>query len=473
MKLRSASSVLWVAALCALVLASGSLTVGRQTGPAAYIPFYLLVTIVVAWQVGLVASIAVNLCATLGLDFFFTEPRFTLRVASAQDIIALISFAAVSLLVSHLSSLIRANAERLRTAEEEQRSLYALSRSALLLDWKVSVATQICFLVLDQLKLTGVALLAQDEHNLAFAGDGADAAETLHAALRAVTTQDEPGRSERIRLLRFGVRTIGVVLFRGSIEPLMADAVATLIATHLERTRALSAEVSAESQAVSERLRTAVLDGLAHAVKTPLTTIMVSSSGIREVGSLSPLQTELAEVIEGQASYLATLTDKLLRTAKLESGDLLFHPRDVDLRVLLEHALAGLRSEHDVDRVRVHLEDDATMFNADPQLLEMALVQLLENALKYSPDGTRVLLQSSRSPDGPEIFVHNEGSVISEREQSLIFERYYRSPSTEHQASGTGVGLSVAKRAVEAHGGQLHVESSVERGTTFTVRLPA
>ncbi len=181
----------------------------------------------------------------------------------------------------------------------------------------------------------------------------------------------------------------------------------------------------------------------------------------------------MAEVIEGQATYLATLTDKLLRTAKLEGGARLFQPRTIDLRVLLEHALAGLRSQHDVERILVAVEEGASTLEADPELLEMALVQVLENALKYSPDGTRVTLQSRSSAKELTISIHNEGPPIPEREQSLIFERYFRSPSIEHRASGTGVGLSVAKRAIEAHGGQIRVESNLAHGTTFTVRLPA
>ncbi len=465
-------SALWVVFVSALVLASGGLSIGRQLGPAASMPFYLLLTIFVAWRVGLVASILVSLCATLGLDFFFTEPRFTLRVASGQDVFALVSFAAVSLFISHLSSVLRAHAERLRVAEEEQRALYELSRSALLLDWKASVTAQLCSLVLDRFRLAGVALLDDRENDFAFAGDAGGAAETLRAALRATQSYDLPVRSERIRVLRSGVRPVGAVLFHGSFDKLTADAVATLIATHLERVRALTAEVSAESQAISERLRTAVLDGLAHAVKTPLTTIMVSSSGMREIGALSPLQAELAEVIEGQATYLAALTDKLLRTAKLESGDLLFHPQSVDLSVLVEHALASLRVQYDVERVRVPAGEVALTLQADPELLEMALVQLFENALKYSPDGTTIRLNITATPDSYDLAVHNEGSFLSERERGLIFERYYRSPAMEHRASGTGVGLSVAKRAIEAHGGQIRVESDPVKGTTFHLYLP-
>ena len=472
MKARSVRSVLWVLLLSAVVLASGTITAGHAIGPAASMPFYLLITIYAAWRIGLTASIAVSLCATLGLDFFFTEPRYTLRVTSGQDIFALVSFAAVSLLVSHLSNLIHINAEGLRVAEEEQRALYDLSRSALLLDWRASVPTQLCSIVLDRCKLAGVALLDLRDNELVYAGDGADAAEALHAALQAAQGSDRLDRPERIRLLRSGVRPIGAVLFRGSIDTFMADGIATLLATHLERVKALTAEVSAQSQAISERLRTAVLDGLAHSVKTPLTTIMVSSSGIREIGNLSSLQTELAEVIEGQALYLATLTDKLLRTSKLESSTVLFHRRAVDLRVLADHALGSLRSEYDVERVHTNLGEVATTLEADPELLEMALVQLLENALKYSPDGSTIRLQVTSSPDGLDLAVHNKGTFIQERERGLIFERFYRSPTIEHRASGTGVGLSVAKRAIEAHGGQIRVESDPQQGTTFLIHLP-
>lgn len=465
-------SGLWTAVACAVIFSSGGLALGHHLGPAATIPMYMLITLVVAWRAGFRASIAVAICATLGLDFFFTEPRFSLRVASVQDIFALTSFAAVSILVSQLSDRIRSNSDKLRSAEEQQRALYELSRGALLVDWKFPVGKQMCNLVLEKLHLTGVSMWDDREGSFSWAGDAASTSESLHASFRATRNYDLLSRAETIRLLRFGVRPVGAILFRGVLEPFTADAIATLIATHLERVRALKAEITAESQAVSERLRTAVLDGLAHAIKTPLTTIVVSSSGLREVGSLSPLQNELAEVIETQASYLATLTDKLLRTSKLGNIDVLVQPRSMDLRGLVKSALVELRTEYDTSRVHDGIPEGMIDLDVDSDLLRMAFVQVLENAFKYSPDTSDISLNAMLTAGGVEISVSNAGSFIAPSERTLIFERYYRSRSTEHRAPGTGIGLSVAKRAVEAHQGRIWVESDLDTGTTFHILLP-
>ncbi len=472
MRTFSIKSVLWSMAASILILVSGAITAGHEIGPAASIPLYLLITMIVALRAGFGASIAVAICATFGLDFFFTDPRFTLSVTSGQDLFALVTFAGVSLLVSHLSHRIRSNSDKLHRAEEQQRALYELSRSALLIDWKTSVSTQVCALVHEKFRLLGVALWDEREESFAYAGDAASASQTLQASLRAVRNYDLPAKAETIRLLRFGVRPVGAVLFRGPLDPLIADAVATLIATHMERIKALKAEVLAESQVVSEQLRTTVLDGLAHAVKTPLTTIILSSSGLRELGALSDLQAELAQVIENQASYLASLTDKLLRTSKLESREALILPRPVEFRALFESAIAELRVEHDTDRVKASFPSETPMLDADPDLLRMALVQVLENGLKYSPDGSDLKVRLTADQDTLELSVHNEGTFIPVRERALIFERYFRSPSTQHGAPGTGIGLSVARRAIEAHGGCIRVQSDADTGTTFQISLP-
>lgn len=252
----------------------------------------------------------------------------------------------------------------------------------------------------------------------------------------------------------------------------MADAVATLLATHLERVRALKAEVAAASQAVSEQLRTAVLDGLAHAVKTPLTTILVSSSGLKEIGDLTPLQTELAGVIQNQASYLATLTDQLLRTSKLEAREVRVQKTKVNIPALLESALEELRTEYDISRIKTKFSETIVECSVDAELIRMAIVQLLENALKYSPGSTRVALKVNVTANDLEISVHNQGSYIPPSERELVFERYYRSPSVEHGAPGTGIGLSVSKRAIEAHSGRIWIESNKEEGTTFRISVP-
>jgi two-component system sensor histidine kinase KdpD len=471
-KVSPVNSVAWAVGGSAAVLSSGFATLFDSLRPSTSIPLFMLVVVIVAWRGGFRASIAVAVAATLGLDFFFTEPRYSLRMSSPQDVFSLIAFAGVSLLISHLSQRIRAQSDDLRRAEREQRALYELSRSVLLLDWKEPVGEQICSLIQERLHLPGVALWEQREGTCVSFGDTAHAIDRLQAAYRADRAYDLPNHAESVRILRFGVRPLGAILLRGDIEPLVADAVATLVATHMERIRAVKAEVSAESQAVSERMRTTVLDGLAHAVKTPLTTIVVSSSGLREIGSLTPLQDELARAIESQASYLSDLTGKLLRTAKLETKDILVHVEGIELTELFHKAIDELRSIYDVERVVVGDTQDRRSVRTDPDLLHMVLVQILENALKYSPASSRVLVRVAYAQDVLTLSVHNELSYIPPKELQLIFERYYRSASMEHRAPGTGIGLSVAKHAVDALGGRIWVESDIENGTTFHIALP-
>ena len=464
-------SIVWAACGSALVLSTGFLVLFHPLQPSTSIPLFMLVVVFVAWRGGFRASIAVAVSATLGLDFFFTQPRFSLRVASPQDIVSVIAFAGVSLLISHLSQRIRSQSDGLRRAESEQRALYELSRSVLLLDWKESVGEQMCALIQDRLRLHGVALWDARESSYAAAGETAQAMERLQAAYRAERSYDLQNGSESTRILRFGVRPLGAILFRGEIEPLLADAVATLVATHMERIRAVKAEVAAESQSVSERMRTAVLDGLAHAVKTPLTTIVVSSSGLREIGSLSPLQDELAQVIESQASYLSDLTGKLLRTAKLEAHDLSIRTSSVLLSELVGSAMEDLRSAYDTGRVIDDVSAVGTI-RTDPEILHMVLVQVLENALKYSLENSKVSISGGVSHDVVTMSVHNYGSYIPPEETSLIFERYYRGASLQHCAPGTGIGLSVAKHALEALNGTIRVTSDRQTGTTFHIALP-
>ena len=102
----------------------------------------------------------------------------------------------------------------------------------------------------------------------------------------------------------------------------------------------------------------------------------------------------------------------------------------------------------------------------------MAIVQLLENGLKYSPAGSLVTVNATCVDAEVILRIHNDGTFIPVAERNLIFERFYRSPSMEHKASGTGLGLSIAKRAIEIHQGVLRVESSRENGTTFLLSMP-
>jgi len=461
-------------ALSVLILVASDTAVRFNIGVASAIPVFMLFALLAAWQAGWPYAVFVTLASTAGLDFFFTEPKYNLRVYSIQDAFALISFGVVSLYVSHLAQRVRTERMLLENREQEQRSLYELSQGLLLIDWKAAPEEEICRITQERLHLDGVAFWDEETSSFWAAGEAGETREMLHAACRAQRDYDLKVRKYFIRVLYSGTHRMGAVLFQGDdLSPLLVGSVSALLCMNLEKLRAQRAELLAESAAMSEKLRSAVLDGLAHEVKTPLTTIAVSGAGMRELGTLNELQLELASTIETQALRLASVTDQLLRTSRLTTEDVILHRRLTDLRDLCETALGDLPADRESTRILVDLSNYPVLVDVDPTVLRMALVQLLDNAVKYSPADSQIQVTVYCDDSEAHFSVHNTGSYIKPDEQPRIFERYYRSAATEQRAPGIGLGLSVARRVVTMHGGSLGVESDRDAGTTFHVTLPS
>ena len=123
--------------------------------------------------------------------------------------------------------------------------------------------------------------------------------------------------------------------------------------------------------------------------------------------------------------------------------------------------------------VNVSIAPEVAKVRCDPQMFTLALVQILDNAAKYGPQDSLIRISADRSGSQAVVRIHNEGSYIPPAERSRVFTRFYRSPSVEHRAPGTGLGLSVAKKAVEAHSGKISIESDAQTGTTFVIAIPA
>jgi two-component system sensor histidine kinase KdpD len=275
------------------------------------------------------------------------------------------------------------------------------------------------------------------------------------------------------RVLRSGTRAIGSLVICGhSLDTASINATASLAAVAIERARSFSAESSAEAARQSEQLRCAVLDGLAHAFKTPLTTIRSSSSGLIEMNILRGVEKRLVVLIDEEAKRLSDLTTRLLRTAKMDNANLKLKRERIPVMRLIQDSIAECSQELGVHPVTIQPDPQQSTVFADKQLLTMALSQLFDNAAKYGSQESPITIEVQEEQAEVVISVRNEGSFIPLAERENIFRRFYRSPGSNLKAAGTGIGLSVVRQVTEAHRGRTWVNSDLQTGTTFFVTLP-
>jgi two-component system, OmpR family, sensor histidine kinase KdpD len=440
---------------------------------ATTISVYLFVTLAIAHKAGFAEASIVSVVATLCLDYYFAAPLLSLRVDRPEDWTALATFEGVSLIVSRLSY--RARRHQLMSEKQsiEQKALCELCRDLLLLDWKQSPEQQLCILIKRSFPLQGVALWNAYEDALSRLGETPNAEDATKAVYFNERNYDDTSNHTSFRVLFLGTRAVGALMLHGHlIDSLSINSIASITALVIERTRSLAVEMNAEAERHSEELRSALLDGLAHAFKTPLATITVASSGLLAASELSARQTRLVDLINREATRLSELTTRLLRTSKLEPAQLVLRESLVDLRTLVQEVLNECADQLKSRRVDVFIMPEVTRVRCDPQLLKLALVQILDNAVKYGCQDSLVRVSAEHSGAQAVLRIRNQGSYIPPTERNKVFTRFYRSPSVEHRAPGTGLGLSVAKKAVEAHGGRISIESDVQTGTTFVIAIP-
>lgn len=434
---------------------------------------FLLVVVSVAilwgfWQATFVSALA---CACL--DYFFYPPLLVFSMTDPQDWVALGAFELSALVVSRLSWKEQRNFQEAKLQRTTMEQLYELSRNTLLINMHQPPGPQLVELIQQIFEVEAVALFDTNTGEIATTGVWPGEEQELAKECFFLHVEDD-NQASRIsrRLLRVGGNPVGAVALRGSLNPLVTNALASLVAITLDRWSSFQKESRIEAAHQSERLRAAVLDSLAHAFKTPLTAIQTASSGLWEVGDLSSPQKELASLIEDETSELIQLCTRLLQTAKLEAEELSLGKDEIAVSTLISKALGELPGLTTGRSVEVSVSDPDLTVHGDCELLSMALVQYLDNAAKYAFAGTPVRVKAWESHAEVLISVHNLGPSIPISDRERIFQRFYRSESSRHLAAGTGIGLSAVKMAAEAHRGHVWVISDEEEGTTFFLSLP-
>ena len=446
-----------------------------QVDFASVIPLYLLLVVLQSLTGDFRSSASVAIISTGFLDFFFTEPLFSLRLDHPLNGLALAAFVVTSLVITKLVSRVREEAKSAKLQKERLNRLYQLAQQLLGLDPEAPLGEDFLEPFRRLFGIRAVCIFEAESAELHLVGDSRRdlATKTRDAYIGGLDMDDVEARVS-VRRLRTSGQLAGTIGFEGLEDSQeTAGALTALTAALLERKIAFHTASEAAAAAQTEIYRSAMLDALAHEFKTPLATILTGVGGLREAGPLTAEQEGMADTVENEASRLGNLTSRLLRTARLDNEHIRPRLELVDITAVVAQLIRQYAARSSDRAIILSDGHEPVQALADPELIRLMVGQLIENACKYSQPGSAVTIAVERQGEFVAIRVSNNGSSIPRNEQKRIFERFYRGEDAKRSTSGTGLGLYVARKIALAHGGALDLETE-EQGdrVTFCLKLP-
>jgi two-component system sensor histidine kinase KdpD len=498
-RLRTAAE--WGAWLASLAALTAALAAVRPEPDRAHVALaYLLLVLASSARGTRLRGLVLALLAFLAFNFFFLPPFEALVVHDPRDWIVLLTFLAVAGVATQLLHRARREAEVARRRADEVERLSTLGAETLNATRAEDALAAIAEVIRGTLALDGceIYLPAEGGGILLAAAAGTAAPRTVPASA-ALAAEGGTGVVERIdgtmrRVptasaeipevaetaaaslpLRVRDRLVGILRIRRE-EGVMVDAaqrrffaaLAYYAALGAERARLAAEAQHAEALREADRLKDALLAAVSHDLRTPLTAIKALAHDLATEGD------ERAEEIETQADRLNGLVADLLDLSRLNAGALQLRPEIAAAEDLAGAALQSLAGTLDGRPVHIHLPDGPLLLGRFDFVHALrVLVNLLENAHKYSPPGAPIDLSAGREGDALVFRVEDRGPGIPPEERERVFEPFYRRPGRAPDVGGAGLGLAISRRLAEAQGGSLHHAPRVEGGSTFVFTLPA
>jgi two-component system sensor histidine kinase KdpD len=438
---------------------------------------FLLVVLLLASRWGLTVAITTAVVATLAFNYFFLPPVHTFTITDPQNWIALLAFLTSAIVASRLAERARREALNATRRRKEVERLYSLSQQLLATDNVMELLNSIPHYVRDAFGLKAAAMFLPKRKEVY--RTGVDHPELSQEQLESVSGRGELVMDQEQQLcfvpLRIGVKPVGSLGLEGAVlsrETL--EAVGSLIAISIERAGAVETLTRAEAARESEKLRSALLDSVTHEFRTPLTAIKASVTTLLSPAQIDPEgQKELLTVINEEADRLNRLVGEAAEMAQLDAQQVELRRETYAVRQVVEAALEKSKQVLAGREVKLHLPKSLPSVRIDLERIAEVLVQLLENAAKYSPAGTSITISAEPTGKMVDLSVADRGPGIDDMEQSLIFEKFYRGRDQRYRVQGTGMGLAIAKAIVEAHGGTIGVTSQLDSGSVFHFTIPA
>src|SRR5512138_695683 len=452
---------------------------------------YLAAVVISALYLGRGPSLLASILGVLAFDFFFVEPRFTFNIADTEYVLTFLGLFAVSVAISNLAGRVREHVEAIHAQEQQSSTLYALSRELTISPDLDTVLAKIIDQIGQTFSRQAVILLPSGSNGLAvraatrgFILEEAEQAvavwayEKKHVAGRGTDTL--PAAKIRYQPLNVTGRVMGVLGVKpdetNRLNPAqreLLDAYASLAALAIERAQLAEQAKQAGFISVTDNLHAALLNSVSHDLCTPLVSITGALSALDEEAGVLDLSTRIALIqnARGEAERLNRLVGNLLSMTRIESRAIKFHRESGDIQDLVGTALEQLGKRTENHKINVNIPSDFPLVPMDFALLVQVVVNILENAIKYSPERSLIEVSASLLNDRMHLEIADRGVGIPPEDLTRVFDKFYRVQRPE-SVSGTGLGLSISKGIIEIHKGTISAHEREGGGTVIKIELP-
>jgi two-component system sensor histidine kinase KdpD len=437
---------------------------------------FLLAILAVSAVWGMVVSIFMSVSAMFLFNYYFLPPVGTLTIADPQNWVALFAFLFTSIMGSQLSARIRKEADASHSRRREVERLYAFSQKLLGEGNVIQLMNAIPNFLVDCFEAGAAELFLPQKDKYYRSGYGA--AQVDEEQMKTAFLRDEIicDAVQRLYFLpvRLGVKPIGSLGISGArLTRQTLDAISSLVAIAIERARAIEQIGETEAERQGERLKSALLDSIAHDFRTPLTAIKAAATDLlASEATETPQRYELLTIINEECDRLNRLVEEAAEMARLEAGEIQLDLEPVPASTIVDAALQQMKKSLGDRQIVLNIAPNLPPVYADLERTKDTLVQLIDNAHLYSPKDQPITISADLTNDTVSFSVADHGPGIDSFEQGLIFDKFYRGRDQRYQVRGTGMGLPIAKAIVAAHGGTINVTSQLGSGSVFSFTLP-
>jgi two-component system sensor histidine kinase KdpD len=446
----------------------------------------------VSARMGLGPSVAATVFSVLVFDYYFVAPRFSFAVGDTQYLITFTVMLGIGLLISELTSRLQTQLRSSQRQERRTAQLFRMTRQLTELagsDFLVRTAGR----QLEEIFDGDVVLFLRErsgEMSLRYGERSAIVEQPINAVVAqwvanngktaGAGTDTLPNATALIVPLAGSQQIVGALgvapkdknRFVDPEQVRLLETCGSLIALSIERDQSMLQAHEAQLQFQAEQLRNSLLNSVSHDLRTPLATIAGTASGLLE--SVSAKDSEAIQTIVDESRRLTRLVENLLDMARLDSGSIVLNRQWHVLEEIVGVALHAVKRELKDHDVRVTIPPDFPLLNIDGFLLEQVLVNLLENASRYTPVGSEIEISASANDKRAEIRIVDDGPGLPAGTEEKVFDKFFRGSTVAPDGRrGVGLGLAICQAIIEAHGGKITAANRRDAGAEFIISLPS